>query len=65
VTDKVEKYQMPEHFRFKLKCKDCPGGLEADGHYSMSVMDAYLSGHIEAFGHTRYELVIMLDETPH
>jgi hypothetical protein len=58
----AKNYEMPEHFRFKLNCKDCPAGLEADGHYSMSVIDAYLSAHIEAFGHVKYDLQIILPE---
>ena len=54
-------YKMPEHFRWNLKCKNCLGGMEADGHFSMSEVDAYLSAHIEAFGHTKYDLEIILD----
>lgn len=53
-----EKFRMPEHFRCKLRCKDCEAGTDMDGHYSLSCIDAYVSGHIEAFGHTKYELEI-------
>lgn len=58
------QYSMPEHFRWKLSCKDCPSRMEADGHYTMAEMDAYLSAHIKAFGHTRYDLQIDLDSVP-
>ena len=57
------KYKMPKHFRWNLKCKECSGDIEADGHYSMSEMDAYLSIHLEAFGHNRYDLEIIKDES--
>lgn len=52
--------EMPESFRFKLDCKDCNAGLEGDGHFSMACIDAYLASHIEAFGHTRYNLEIII-----
>ena len=52
---------MPGHFRFKLTCTDCGASLAADGHNSMSCLDAYLSEHIAAFGHKEYDLVIRLD----
>ncbi len=52
---------MPEHFRFKLSCTVCGGSLDADGHNSMSCLDAYLSEHIAAFGHNQYTLAIRLD----
>ena len=55
-------FKMPEHFRWNLKCKGCPAGMEADGHSSMATMDAYLSSHIEAFGHKKYDLTITTDE---
>jgi hypothetical protein len=52
---------MPEHFRFKLTCKECQGSLETDGHYSLSSsLDAYLSTHLFGLGHTKYELEIVL-----
>jgi len=54
--------KMPEHFRWKLSCKECPAGMEADGHNTMARMDAYLSGHIKGFGHTKYALEIILDK---
>lgn len=54
----MNKKLMPEHFRYKLHCLDCNGGIEADGHNSMSCIDIYLSGHIEAFNHKRYTLEI-------
>ena len=55
---------MPEHFRFKLSCTVCGGSLDADGHNSMSCLDAYLSEHIAAFGHNQYTLAIRLDSWP-
>ena len=54
--------KMPAHFRWRLMCKQCSGGMEADGHDSMSIMDTYLAGHIEAFGHLRYNFEIILDK---
>ena len=53
-----EKFKMPSHFRWKLHCKSCDAGTDADGHDSLSCMNTYISGHIEAFGHTKYELEI-------
>ena len=54
----TQKAGMPEHFRFSLHCEECSGGLEADGHYSMSCLDVYIQSHIETFGHRRYRLEI-------
>ena len=53
---------MPEHFRWSLRCLNCPAAMEADGHNSTSYMNTWLSGHIEAFGHTKYTLKIILDK---
>ena len=62
MTFVIHDYQkgMPEHFRWKIDCKECEAGGEADGHYGMSAMDAWLSEHIKAFGHTKYDLEIVL-----
>lgn len=49
---------LPEHFRFRISCQDCSASLEADGHSTMSCLDAWLSGHMDAFGHNEYHLEI-------
>ena len=55
---KDNEYKMPENFRWKIECLECGTGVDANGHDSMSYMDAWLSGHITAFGHTHYDLKI-------
>lgn len=56
--DVVDGYKMPENFRWKIECIECITGIDADGHDSMSCIDAWLSGHITTFGHTHYNLKI-------
>ena len=56
--DFSSEYKMPENFRWKIECLECNSGVDADGHDSMSYMDAWLSGHIVTFGHTNYNLKI-------
>ena len=57
-TDTSSEYKMPENFRWKIECLECGTGADADGHDSMSCIDAWLSGHITAFGHAHYDLKI-------
>lgn len=52
------RFMMPENFRFKLSCKDCSAEIDAPGHDSMSHLDAWLSGHLDEFGHENYDLKI-------
>ncbi len=56
--DISSEYKMPENFRLKIECPECNIGIDADGHNSMSCIDAWLSGHIWALGHTHYNLKI-------
>ena len=56
--DTASEYKMPENFRWKIECPECNIGMDADGHNSMSCIDAWLSGHIGSFGHTHYDLNI-------
>lgn len=56
--DTIMEYKMPENFRWKIECPECNIATDADGHNSMSCMDAWLSGHIGALGHTYYNLKI-------
>ena len=62
LTEKVidnKKFQLPSHFRFKLKCKECNGSMEEDGHKTMAVIDTYLAGHINEQHHRKFELEIL------
>lgn len=54
----MSKYKMPKNFRWKLQCKECEYSVDANGQYSIECMDESLSGHIDAAGHTKYELEI-------
>ena len=56
--DTANEYKMPENFRWKIECKECGTGMDADGHNSMSCTDAWISGHMTTFGHTHYDLKI-------
>ena len=56
------QYSLPEHFRWQLECCACPASIAADGHYSMSCMDAWLSAHLVEFGHVAYRLIIKRPE---
>lgn len=56
--DTSDRYKMPENFRWKLECKSCKIYIDANGHYTMAEMDAWLSGHIKAFKHSQYDLKI-------
>lgn len=54
----MSKYKMPKDFRWKLLCKDCEYSVDANGRDSIECMDESLARHIEASGHTKYELDI-------
>lgn len=56
--DTTSEYKMPENFRWQIECPECETIMDADGHSSMSHIDAWLSGHIGSFGHTHYDLKI-------
>ena len=57
-NDIASEYKMPENFRWKIECLECDIGIDANGHDSISCIDAWLSGHIAAFGHTHYDIKI-------
>ena len=47
---------LPENFQFSISCKSCPGGLSADGHYTMEGLDVWLAAHMAEFKHMDYML---------